>query len=215
MPLIGDASEPLMERYTRSLGGFIHDFTLLEISLFRLLCEAAELTEEIGYALFSGARADAMIQQIRRCYRARGWEALPFLESALSQITAINSLRNIAVHFVTLEVEDDDREVLATSQLRYLPENARDMRISPETLDDASKDCRVIGAVLMVASEEIRQPGSTGQLGVETAATPLSWRYKPPSQDNPRRKGSPQPRAQEDQPKRGRQPRSSRAKDQS
>lgn len=203
-----------MERYRRALGSFIHDFTVLEVSRFRLLCVAAGVTEEVGQALFSGARADGMLQQIRRCYRAREWKIEPHLESALSQVVIINSARNAAVHYLTLQVEDDERAVLATNHLRYPRENAKEVRISPESLDEAGSDCRRIGAVLSVATFEIREPGSTGKLGQNMKSAPPAWRYRPPSPDTPPRTESSQSKAQGDRTKRVRQQRPSRRKDQ-
>lgn len=183
-----DDSDPVIDRYRLALGTFIHDFAMLEAFLFDLLCAAAGVSSEIGGALFSGARAENLMSLTKRCYEASETEFPPFLQRAFSQITVLNHARNDAVHFVTLGMQDDEEQVLATSALRNMPSRAKEIVTSPAGLEAMSKDARVIPALLMVATYEIRDPGSIRLLSESVREPSPPWHYTPAGQDSPRRR---------------------------
>lgn len=202
---LGESAEPLMKRYRHALGSFVHDFAILEVALFRLLCAVSAVSDEIGKALFSGMRADALVANLRRCYQARGCEIGNGIEAALSQTTAINGARNVVIHYVTLAIEDDETEVLAFNDLRYSAQNARQERFSPEILDQMSHDLRIISAILSFEKADIVEPGSI-VIAEETRQRPHTWQYKPPARQNPRRKEPRSPNTRKARPKRAPQP---------
>lgn len=167
--------EPILVRYQRELGGFVHDFTWMEVALFQLLCARANIIEPIGKALFNGVRADALVGHIRRCYEAFDEDIPEQLDAALVQARILNSGRNEVVHRVALPHEDG-LTVVTSNSLR-MPENkAVSISVTPDLLADMAKDCRLILAVLVAAEAQIRVPGSVEYLQSEQ---PIAWQYIP------------------------------------
>lgn len=182
-------SESVMARYRHALGEFIHDFVWIEVCIFNLLCATARMSRPIGQALFSGARAEQLIGHIRRCYDARNKVIEPYLDRALAQSIVLNKARNQVVHFFTIGIEDSETEVFATNQFRYLTQNATDIRVSPETLNDMAQDARIISAILMTTEAEMRHPGRMPTIMADMRNEHLQWCYKPSQPAQKVRKG--------------------------
>lgn len=184
-----DDSAPVMDRYRLALGRFIHDFAILEASIFDLPCAVAGVSDEIGGALFSGTRAEQTLSFIKRCYEVRELEIPLYVLRAADQVGLLNSGRNDAVHFPTFSIEDDEDHVVATNALRALPARRRDGVLSPADLEAMARDARILPAYFTVAACELREPDSTETLSEEMRGSQPPWTYKPDGPGNPRRRG--------------------------
>ncbi len=181
-------TRPAIERYQSALGQFIHDFTILELFIFSLLCAAAGVTDEIGRAIFSGTRADQMISLIKRCFEVREREIPEFLNRAFLQAGVLNKARNEVVHFVTMSIEDDDDAVYATSTMRTIASKAKELTIQPEALEAMAQDARILPAMFNVAMFEITEPESVTGLSDAMREPFPAWHYIPATEEKPHRR---------------------------
>jgi hypothetical protein len=195
IPLSIDPDD-VVTRYRYALGTFINEFTWMEMFLFHLLCAAANVTEGVGQALFSGARADEMTKLVRRCYEASDKQLEPWLERALSQITVLNGVRNQVVHYTTAGIEDNFDEVWASNRYRYPSKTAKDLRFKPEDLMAMANDSRIIIAYLTTGTEENKKPGSMPTIVEGMQGKQPAWHYKSPQPASPGHKSRGTPRKQ-------------------
>jgi hypothetical protein len=164
--------------YSKRLGDFIQTFGQLEVALFYLLCDVAEINEEVGRALFSGTRADGLIANIRRCFEARNIDIPEDTERALQQSAILNGARNDTVHLIRDWEARKKGKTTFTNRMRYLPRTARTVTITAGDLEAMDFDAFAIEAFLLNTkySDESRY------------TLPRAWRYKPPSQASKGRK---------------------------
>jgi hypothetical protein len=158
--------------YSQRLGDFIQQFSQLELALFYLLCKVAHVDEKIGQALFSGARADALISLIRRCHEAREIEIPPDTERALQQIAVLNGARNDTVHLIR-DWQAPRGKRTFTNKMRYPPRTAKTVTISASDLEAMDSDTLAIEGFLLNDCEYL---------------LPATWRYRPPTQASKGRK---------------------------
>lgn len=196
-----EPSEPFEERYWRRLGAFIHQFTIMEVQFFRLLCAVAKIEIGIGRALFNGTRLDGLINNIRRCHEALEMEVSPVLEGALVQAAILNGARNDAIHLLAKEWPeegDDHTALLLTNSHRYMPGKAKTVPLSPRNLEAMWLDAQQINLIAWMMTSERLEPGSTKEFKDEWAALYAPWLYKSPEQSSSRRK--PRARRQKREP---------------
>lgn len=182
------ADNHVLDRYRHALGQFVEDFSWMEVCLFKLLCAAIPVPENVGQALFSGARAEALIGNIRRCYGAHEHTLEPYLDAALGQATSLNSIRNEVVHFATFAIENSDEAVYTTNQFRYLSGKATTRLLTPELLHDLSFDAQMVSHIAQMTEADLNDPGSPGEVLSQMRAAKQPWRYRPEVLGWPRRK---------------------------
>jgi hypothetical protein len=189
-------TEKGFNRYTSELGLFIHEFARAEKLLQQLLRKCARVTDEVGWAVFSGARVDAARDFINRILEAEGntWRA-ERLKPSFDQLTAISTIRNNILHWGVQKIDDFEPNFRVTNEhLTPGPRGKREYLISPDDLRSMSLDLVRISAYLTLeihggpvnqGAWEMMREHVDGSLGA-------SWQYKPPQQAAPpNRRASP------------------------
>lgn len=174
-----EASEEGQKRLA-ALGRFILRFANTESILFTTLCVVCHVHPKIGQAIFSGTRADAAIQYIKRVFQVVNMPGnlKASYEDLFEHFTQINSARNLILHYGISSVGD---EFVATDKLKALTEDrVRSMPVSAEILDQMSADLEKINATLMLnllASDADKQEASAkSNVG---PVSQQSWLYTP------------------------------------
>jgi hypothetical protein len=165
---------PPRQTYFEALGTFMHEFAETESLLHVLLRFRAGVSEEIAKALFTGVRADAAMDLIRRIAEINPENrALDSdLTGTFKQFKILTQARNDIVHFgASLKDDYEGRvtnasRVLAQSQIRNTP-------VSPEILAAMASDALKVRVHIMAAMD------------VPTVRVALAevlsdaWQYKP------------------------------------
>lgn len=169
-------------RYYYRLGLFITQFSFFEAALFLALCKVAGIKQGMGQALFSGARADALLTLIRRAHEARGLPIKPWLDRALQQAALINGVRNDLVHLI---ISKESPGFTLTSEFRKMSGRAKSVTVTLETIEALCDDLLTIFDAMCLAAKTLNPEGKARwRKLLESAQKP--WRYKPPEQESSR-----------------------------
>lgn len=194
------------QRLLCMLAVFVLEFAEIEHHILRTLVRFSEVDDDTARALFSGVRADAAMDYVKRLLEVSGEseENKERYQRAFAQFKAITEVRNLILHY-GLErsgestVTTNKRIALSESRLRSVP-------VSSEMLENLVKDLSRIDEMLIFCAqmkghqENERRP----DLDDWVASFRAPWLYTPPqaqTQKSPKRaeKGMRKPRpAQKD-----------------
>lgn len=205
--------------YWQALGEFVETFATTEICLFYYLVRTAHLEASIARALFGTDRAESYATRIGRI-----WQVAPpseslrqELEPVLNQFHAINSTRNIIIHYAShanyfaepRTTSEGDQRVTSEGDRRVTrgtvhrissdivraidPERPRRRTVSAQIVRDMSADLHKIGRHLMSLYAYSKE-----SFDVRADAMPElrnAWRYipepAPPPKSHQRQKDKP------------------------
>jgi hypothetical protein len=127
--------------YFEALGRFAQEFAIFEAVMFNTLAFYAKVPNNMARALFSGTRARAAMDSIRRIIQIQdpGEENKKDLEYVFKQIAKINTLRDGIFHQGSVLTDDKGR--ITSNIVRNLtPERLVERSASTETLNAATAD---------------------------------------------------------------------------
>jgi hypothetical protein len=165
--------------YWRALGEFIHQFAATESIFQWALRGEAGVSDKVGRAVFSGTRAEAARQYMRRIWEANGKKPPPILERAFDQMAILTAARNDIVHFGALPNAEQEL-IVSNRYFAHADRTLRESAISPSILNEMIEDIHTIkfcilshvftyyGEKLAPSREAFRELGMR------------PWRYKPP-----------------------------------
>jgi len=185
-----------LKAYRLALGTFIEMFAKVEMAMHFTLRNYTKTDTGIARAVFSGVRAHAAADHLRRLAEIKvigegDWKALCPL---LSQLQLINGRRNIILHYGAEKIAEG--QGFATDALIALTlDSVRSFPISPTILRDMTHDLKKIFIHLYV--DHLGRPPLRGRHPSLTRVLLAAWRYKPPP--SPRKKS--QKSKLRDQPK--------------
>jgi hypothetical protein len=183
--LIAALDEPYVE-YWKALGQFISEFARTEKTLQFLLRHYAEVSENVGKAIFHGTRIDAAKDHINRILEATdNLEAKNRLERPFAQLGVISGMRNNIVHWGSTRKGPDDF-LVSNSSLAHTKERLREFQISPRALRAMSLDLFAISVHFVM---EMRRAGEPEIVEEFSEIVNAPWLYKPP-QPTPQTKGT-------------------------
>jgi hypothetical protein len=165
--------------YWKSLGRFIEAFASTEALLFSLLAFYAKVDNDTAKAVFSGARSDVCMNNIRRIIAMKdpAKDRRDELEYVFEHLTAISSARNDVVHYPSFVTSDAGRIVSNISRM-HLVENIKERPISATALDQMVADLHKISMhfILHRLLPDVPLADRAKQEPVLSAA----WQYTPP-----------------------------------
>jgi hypothetical protein len=174
-----DEGRKRLEAYCLALGQFVDQFSKVESSLHLLLRWQTKTTTGTARAVFSGVRADAAAEYVRRLHSVgiidpREWVEL---EPVLNQVKAINTMRNDILHQGAMAIAEG--RGFTTNALRALTEqHIKSFPVSPEMLADMTADLRKI--FIHLAVRHCGRPALRGKHPELEEVLRGTWRYKPP-----------------------------------
>jgi hypothetical protein len=173
-----------MDDYYRALGRFVDGFAYVEDMVFVALTMEAGLSMDAAQAVLSGTRVDAAISFMRRLFEARREEMPDRLNEALTQLAAINTVRNSILHWGTRREGEGLR---VSNAFRAHSERTRkSFPVSTAMLDDMQDDVGTIISILahrmmsIKFAKEINDPSNSSAAEL-VAASSASWKFKAPS----------------------------------
>lgn len=190
-----------MDKYYLALGRFVDAFSDIEDHVFMTLGTEAGMVPPFAQALFSGTRVDAAISLIRRLYESKERVIPERLSDVLSQLAAINTVRNNILHF---GVRQFNHQLQVSNSVRAHSERSHKVfTVSAEMLDDMRADLDTMGYSLALHIAQTNMPEAfTGSGNTRRdqllAAAQAPWRYKPAAQgksDRPTQKTTHKPKA--------------------
>jgi hypothetical protein len=158
-----------MKRLLLALGGFIHNFTSVEIILREFIMDRVGVSEDMGNAVFYDFRIDKTIAAIGRYYAAKGRPTPKTLWIAISQLRKITDARNDIVHLGIWPAPKDGASVSNARHIRGV-QPIREFTVSAKMLADMSADLDIISDVIF-------------SYRISSRPRPVkSWRYTPQKQ---------------------------------
>jgi hypothetical protein len=174
--------DPNIRQYYETLGTFVTIFAQVESVVHFVLRWAADITEPIAAALFSGTRVDAGTNLIKRLGEAVGdWpaEKTARFEAICHQLGEITQTRNDLLHFgIKFNTDKTDSYTISNKLLAHTKERIRETKISAAILDNMTAD------LLLMYIQLLKFPhGAISRLDrtepMSAAALKSAWRYKP------------------------------------
>lgn len=184
--------------YHTALGSFLQAYAEVEAATFSTLAHYAGITDKMARALFSGTRAKAALDYIRRIV-----EAHEMREEILTELTLINDhlgpitdARNDLLHYGSTG-GGADRQI--ANQRAHIPKKQNERMLSEEIFGQMTKDLnkieRHIKNLKGANSRDQLYPDMTGGHMMSRA-----WRYKPALPKNRQNNSPNKPRTQQRQP---------------
>lgn len=178
-------------QFQRAIGGLTLAWSDTESALYAVLLHYSKVSQEVGRAIFSGARADAMIKFIRAIAHNTNMEKarLDDLDDVFGRINTIGSMRNFIVHHVSgslQEFDDDDPTARVIEERRTSRAgNEQRVMIGSENIDAMSADLAACCWRLVAHPDIYNEPfrphhGPNGK--------PHTWLYKPLSPSSPEKR---------------------------
>lgn len=138
--ILGKRDEDV-DRFHRSLGEFIAEFSELETAMQTTLWHFAGVKPPISQAIFSGLKIEGSIDCIRRVMDAKKWnekkrQRYVFL---FAQAQVINTLRNHLLH-KGAKLQDDGTWISTNAVFAHIPEKITQHIITAEKLEAARAD---------------------------------------------------------------------------
>lgn len=168
---IRDHSETV--EYWKALGRFVSTFSLVENRMQITLWRIAGIKPPVAPAIFSGTRAKAAGEFLRRIGEAQKWpkKDMVFLNHIIAQLGELTRVRNDILHYGA-KSEGEGKWTVSTALVAHVESQIRITKVSTEILDQMSADLLTIADSLA----RFRFPRGLFGLGVEE---PLpAWRYK-------------------------------------
>jgi len=181
--------------YWQSLGRFVSKFAMVEANMQLALWHYANVSPNIGRAVFSGVRADAAMGLINRIAEVEKWGKAKKgeLKKLFDHLGEINKLRNDIIHFGTRFESDGSLHV--TNAFMALNEGRlRKIAISDKILDQLTHDLTKITYSLFLQMFDSLASPELLETFRRQAAGP--WQYKLPQQSNRARGHQRTPQAQ-------------------
>jgi hypothetical protein len=194
-----DEGRERLRVYWLTLGEFIDNFAKVETATHLALRWYTRTQTVVAKAVFSGVRADAAVEYLRRLAEAAFINASEWteLEPVLNQLRAINAMRNRILHEGAEAIAEG--RGFTTNALRALTEQRiTAFPISPEILAAMTRDLRKIFIHLAVRHSGRVLRGAHPELDEILRA---SWQYKPPQPLRNRRPCNGSRKASGDSPK--------------
>lgn len=176
--LIGDTYR--QDTYHKALGEFIAKFAVVESIMQMALRHFAGVQTPIAESLFSGTRAKAAADYIKRIGQAQKWskDRQKEWKYVVDQFSHLQSLRNDVVHYGAVWRGSD--VWIASNQLyAHTKENITNLPASPEVLKAATADLGKIARHVVAFTWPERLVGAPPKY---QASLKRAWRYKPPPQ---------------------------------
>lgn len=170
---------PLIPYYV-ALGKFLSAYALVEAQAFYILRECSGVTPEVARALFSGTRAKAALDYLKRISEVENWadgKKAP-LDAITSQFGDVTRVRNDILHYGASSTGTDGEWTTTNAGVVHIEKQIRATRITPAILDDLTHDCYKIAAHLNLVGEE---PDPNPRSHTRHTLGPLldaAWRYK-------------------------------------
>ena len=188
----GQALLEAREKFFGAIGKLIGTFAVLESALFALLGTLSQVPKPIALALFADQRVDGAMTAIRRVLAARQKllgktdfevRAQKLLDTVLSQIAAINKVRNHLIHHGTMGSEFDDPIASNWPRARS-EEQLTEIPVSPTALEQMLQDIGtgvvIIGYLTAAATTTIQASHLLPLAEKHLEEHP--WQYKSPLQ---------------------------------
>jgi hypothetical protein len=165
--------------YWQALGQFIEYFASIEGLMFNFLAFYAKVEDPIAKAVFSGVRADAAMDYIRRIVAVNdpGDERRHELDNVFKQLKSISDARNDIVHYMSFVTSDLGRIVSNISRA-HLTKNIKERPVSPAILKTMTTDLEKIGLHLVM--HWVLPNASLAERARQEPILNNAWRYKPP-----------------------------------
>lgn len=178
------SGNPNRKAFNEALGGFLHDFAVLERNVFEALEKATAVSHNIGSIIFSGVRLAAAISHLRKIAEADNWPKgrRDAVVAWTAQLEKIIKLRNDLLHYGT---SSGDKEgtmswTISNRKLIYDTKYLKEQEVSTSIINDAAADLMLIN--LHVVRIILRYE-PTDQLPVAFWSLldqmPFAWLYKP------------------------------------
>jgi hypothetical protein len=167
----------------------VSNYARVESALFVLLRAWAGTSYQASKAIFSGTRAEAATQLIRRLHEAEDVPMFDWLSEAFAQLAHITKLRNDLVHYGTEPGYGSD--FVSNSRVAHVPSKLREYSVSAQLIGAAAKDLREIELRLLIAYKDRTSVTPADEFLCTVKLKP--WRYKP-SQPDQLQKASQVPR---------------------
>jgi hypothetical protein len=150
-----------------------------ETELFNLLAFYAKVDHDTAKAVFSGARSDVCMNNIRRIIAAKdpGEDRRQELEYVFERLTAISGARNDVVHYPSFVTSDLGRVVSNISRM-HLAENVKERPVTSTTLDQMVTDLHKISMHLLL--HRIMPNIPLAERAKQEPVLAAAWLYKPP-----------------------------------
>lgn len=175
--LTGTIREPYAN-YWAALGEFIHHFSHTERTMQTFLRHAAEVSEVVGRAAFSGVKVDAAMSLCNRIFDATERPHLKMrMEPIFQQLGIINGIRNNIVHWGASDAGNDDFRV-SNKFYAVTPERVTEFTVSLVELHSMMADLMKIDVHL---SWEAARATSHIPAEMERVFSPTlsaAWLYK-------------------------------------
>ncbi len=168
------------DEFAETLGQFCWNFSIIEAQLRSVLYEVMHLTPNTGNAAFYRMPFSEMMNTITRLGETHEWptEKKGEWTNIQSQLALITTLRNHILHYGAYKMGTD--YVVSNQQVIHIPERLSAIKISRQTLLDASDDLAQADArINLLFRADGLHPDHIEHLG--TAPT-SSWRYRQPPQ---------------------------------
>jgi hypothetical protein len=175
--------------YHEALGQFIESFAMVEGFMQMLLWHYAKVSPIVGKAVFSGVRTDVASSHIRRIISVNdpGEPLRNDLDDILTQLSAINTIRNAIVHHVPLSGLPGDVRHLTNEITALTDQHRKETAVSTKMLKDMTADLLKIAVHIGYQMSFARASKLTLAMFDEWRRAP--WRYRPqplnPNQKNP------------------------------
>jgi hypothetical protein len=173
------------------LGEFIDGFARAERDMYAVLRWHTKTQDQIARAVFSGVRADATTDFLRRLATAGvmppgEWE---LLGPVTTQLKTISDARNLILHYGAEQIAEG-AGIASNKAIALNDEAAKSIPISPDILRDMTQDLRKIRIHLRVRHVGLPELSAVHESIEEALNAP--WRYTPPSpkQGRPKEPGS-------------------------
>lgn len=198
------------EKFKLAVGDLILAFADLEVNLFGLLRFYGNISEPVGHAIFSGARASAMIGYIRAIAHNTKLDPVRAadLDEVFSQIQAINTMRDMIVHHVSgsiHEFDDNDPSTRFVTDARRVSRfgNAKRIKIGSAQVRNMKED--VLTCCWRLIAHTDRRNNNPFKPGPNPDGKLHAWLYRPlqPSKKNQRSGQSDRKRQRPRPPSRG------------
>lgn len=167
--------------YWVALGKFIHCFSSLEIEIKMALAYAVGVRPGITQAIWSGTRADAALQLLRRVRQMDDAPQDVSFERWSSQFTIINTARNEIVHS---PAEFNGKELIVTNFAKALPSACKEILVSEKLLDNMTADVCTISVGVICYLYRTSQKEEPPVHWIEAANAPWLHIFQQQTQKN-------------------------------
>jgi hypothetical protein len=168
----------MADEFAEALGQFCWNFSITEATVRSTLYRVMRVTPNVGNAALSGMTFNAMMLSITKLSEAQKWPVEKTKEWTYirCQLGSIATLRNHILHYGAYKLGTD--YVVSNQQVIHIPERLSAIKISRQTLLDASDDLAQAGARINLLFHDLPQE----HVEHLRKALTSSWRYKQPPQ---------------------------------